>query len=277
MPAARGAKPTQQVGPVRIARGKKVHTQGRRHGKLGDELLHKKPNVSQGHLSKGRRRTPSANVMLRKSEQAVRQAARPPHTVEIENSNSGTIEVYIDGNLVTSASKKVETYTYRLVGFLVGKVKDQLKSIDAADIDLYSIGSPEDVAESMAAVLPASHPFDAVIGPFYDTAGVARRLQVSTSTVHHRARQHHLLACPTAEGALVYPTWQFGPDGTPLPGLDAVVETLSKSTDDRWQIALWLRTASAQLKDETPHEALRRGKAKSVQLLAEQTAARWQH
>ena len=215
-----------------------------------------------------------AQYKVPKSEQ--RGTGGMHYTFRIGDGKDTTISVFADGKDVTSKSDNVETYTTRLVGFLIGLVKDKLGSIDAADIDLYSIGSPEDVAESMAAVLPASHPFDDVIGPFYDSSGVARRLQVTTGTVQHRARQHQLLACPTAEGILVYPTWQFGTDGSPLPGLDRVLETMSEGTNDRWQVALWLRTASAQLKGETPHDALASGRTKSVELLAEQTAARWQ-
>jgi hypothetical protein len=272
MPARRGVNPTQQVRNAHISRGKKIYTGDSRHGKLNSEaLLVKGTKLPAGGGLKGRRQTLSPQV--RKGDQLPEQVPGR-HIVRIKGDK---IDLYIDGKLAPSKSKKVETYTNRLVGFLVGLVTEQLGSIDAADIDLYSIGSPEDVAESMAAVLPASHPFDAVIGPFYNSAGVARRLRVATSTVLHRARQHQLLACPTAEGALVYPTWQFGNDGTLLPGLDKVLETMSKSTDDRWQVALWLRTPSTQLKDETPHDALRRGEAKRVQLLAEQTAARWQH
>lgn len=118
--------------------------------------------------------------------------------------------------------------------------------------------------------------FDAVIGPFYDPTGVALRLRIPVCAVAERAARHELLACPTAEGELVFPTFQFDDDGSAVAGLESVLSTMSRGTADSWQVALWMRTPSNQLKGATPYEALIGGKFDAVLRLAQQTAARWQ-
>lgn len=88
-------------------------------------------------------------------------------------------------------------------------------------------------------------------------------------------RRNELLACPTAESTLVFPTFQVAADDTLLLGLGRVVATLAQGTADSWQIALWMRTSSDQLRGRTPHEALEQGRSDAVERLAAQTAARW--
>ncbi|SLJ81111.1 hypothetical protein [Mycobacteroides abscessus] len=116
---------------------------------------------------------------------------------------------------------------------------------------------------------------DELIGPFHDTAQIAHRLRVSVDTVTALVRRNELLACPTAESMLVFPTFQVAADDTLLPGLGRIVATLARGTADSWQIALWMRTSSDQLHGRTPHEALQQGRSDAVERLAAQTATRW--
>ncbi|MDO2384353.1 DUF2384 domain-containing protein [Mycobacterium avium subsp. hominissuis] len=117
--------------------------------------------------------------------------------------------------------------------------------------------------------------WNGLIGPFYDVAGVARRLDISTDAVQHRARRHQLLGCMTSDGTLVFPTFQIDQDGTVLPGLADILAILSSATDDRWQVALWMTTPSTQLHGRTPVDALKRQETQVVRLLAIRTAGRW--
>lgn len=94
-------------------------------------------------------------------------------------------------------------------------------------------------------------------------------------TVTALVRRNELLACPTAESMLVFPTFQVAADDTLLPGLGRIVATLARGTADSWQIALWMRTSSDQLHGCTPHEALQQGRSDAVERLAAQTATRW--
>lgn len=181
------------------------------------------------------------------------------------------------GHAVVDPPANVQEYTKQLLALIEVKLKTQLATIDAADIDLATLGSVDEVADTMVSQLPASHPFDKTIGPFYDAIGAANRMHVSRDTVQARATNHEVLACPTAEGDEVFPTFQFNSDGTALPGLDRVLAALAAGTQDRWQVALWLTTPNEQLKGRTPSDALKEGASAAVQAVAEQTADRWCH
>ncbi len=119
--------------------------------------------------------------------------------------------------------------------------------------------------------------FDEAVGPFYDANGAARRMRLTTQTVRRRAQCHRLLACPTTEDRLVFPVFQFNPDGTAVAGLEQVLTALASGTQDRWQVALWLSTPNDQLNGRTPRDALKAGASVAVQSVAEQTASRWRH
>ncbi len=183
----------------------------------------------------------------------------------------------VNTRTVADAPANVQEYAKQLLAVIEVKLTNQLATIDAADIDLATLGSVDEVAETMVSQLPANHPFDKAIGPFYDVTGAAHRMHVSQEIVQARARNHEVLACPTAEGDVVFPTFQFASDGTTLPGLDHVLTALAAGTQDRWQVALWLTTPNEQLKGHTPSEALKEGASAAVQKVAEQTADRWCH
>ena len=177
----------------------------------------------------------------------------------------------------SSSSPEVEQYANSILGALRTILGARLGAIAAADIDLESLGTPEDVAEWLASALPASHPFDDIVGPFYDADGVARRSGLSPANVIELVETNKLLGCPTAEGALVFPVSQFNPDGSSVAGLAQVLGTMAEGTSDRWQVALWLNTPLEQLRDRTPAQALRHGDTQGVEELAGETAARWRH
>jgi len=149
--------------------------------------------------------------------------------------------------------------------------KETVINLDSTGLD------HDDIADPMVAEFAPTNALAEAVGPFYDSAGVARRLSSSSDAVADRAGQHRLLACPTAEGTVVFPAFQFAADGTVLPGLERVVATMAEGTTDQWQVALWMCTPSEQLRGYTPSEELRRGHAEAVLALATQTAARWAH
>lgn len=152
------------------------------------------------------------------------------------------------------------------------------RSAKEAVINLDSTGlGHDDIADPTGAEFAPLNALAEAVGPFYGSAGVARRLSISSDAVADRAGQHRLLGCPTAEGTVVFPVFQFAADGTVLPGLERVVATMAEGTADQWQVALWMCTPSEQLRGHTPSEALGRGHAEAVLALATQTAARWAH
>lgn len=182
-----------------------------------------------------------------------------------------------DAQRANSSSPGVEQYANLVLGALRTILGARLGAIAAADIDLESLGTPADVAEWLANALPSSHPFDDIVGPFYDADGIARRSGLSPADITKLAETNTLLGCPTAEGALVFPVSQFNPDGSSVAGLAQVLGAMAEGTSDRWQVALWLNTPLEQLRDQTPAQALRHGDTHGVQELAGETAARWRH
>ncbi|OBI56028.1 XRE family transcriptional regulator [Mycobacterium sp. E787] len=156
------------------------------------------------------------------------------------------------------------------------KVHDRLRKAAAAEVSPEAFGDAEAIAEAMVAALPLGHVFDEVSGPFYDTAGLARWLGVSRQALHQKIARHALLACPLADGGVVYPVWQFLESGATIPSLGEVLTTLAQGTDDAWMMALWMRAPSDQLDGERPSEWLREGcDPERVIAMAREVAAGW--
>lgn len=110
---------------------------------------------------------------------------------------------------------------------------------------LRSLGDLDELAARMVAALPSVHPWDSVLGPFYDTAGLIQWLGVSRQALADRVRRGTLLACRTSDGHLVYPLLQFGRTGQVRPGVVDVVGILGRAGADGWAIGAWLTTPSA--------------------------------
>lgn len=138
-----------------------------------------------------------------------------------------------------------------------------------------SLGPPERVAERMLDTVPAAHPWDALIGPFYDTAGVIRLLGVSKQAVADRVRRRTLLAANTAQGKVVYPTWQFRGNRV-NPAISHILTVFRDVPVDGWGIAAWFTTPADVLNMTTPFDWLRTGgDEEPVHALAADTASRW--
>jgi hypothetical protein len=157
------------------------------------------------------------------------------------------------------------------------KLHERLQSASDAELSIEDLfGDPEQVAEKMAASLPASHRYDEISGPFYDTAGLVKWLGISRQAVHQKVAKHALLGCPTADGSTLFPTWQFLPNGATIPALAEVLAVLAEGTDDPWMIALWMQAPSALLDGHRASGWLRRGgDPQRVLTMARDTAARW--
>lgn len=157
------------------------------------------------------------------------------------------------------------------------KLHERLQRASDAELSIEDLfGDPEQVAEKMAASLPASHRYDDISGPFYDTAGLVKWLGISRQAVHQKVAKHALLGCPTADGSTLFPTWQFLPNGATIPALAEVLAVLAEGTDDPWMIALWMQAPSALLDGHRASGWLRRGgDPQRVLTIARDTAARW--
>ena len=134
-----------------------------------------------------------------------------------------------------------------------------------------------ELARMMGALLPRRSPWDEAVGPFYDTSGAATVLGISRQALKLRRDRHQLVALRTADGAFVYPTWQFGEDRRVLAGLAAVLAAIPPGAADDWTLAAWLRTSRlGELDGRTVVEHLAGGGDPAPAVLAaRRTAARW--
>ena len=156
------------------------------------------------------------------------------------------------------------------------KLHARLKKAREADIGPEAFGDPEEIADAMTAVLPLGHVYDEISGPFYDTAGLTRWLGISRQALHQKATRHALLACPLDDGGVVYPTWQFLPNGATIPALAEVLAVLAAGTDDAWMVALWMQAPNEHLDGRRPSEWLREGRDRQEVIeIARSVAARW--
>lgn len=170
----------------------------------------------------------------------------------------------------------LEVFERQLVERVTELVHDGLSVAAAAGASTDDLGEPKDLARRMAAVLPTAEPYDTLVGPFYDTAGVATWLGLTRQAVHHRAKVGQLLGCPTVEGRIVFPAWQFRDDGSPVEHLADVLTTLRAGAVSPWTIALWLRAPADELDGQRAADWLAAGLPyEPVLTAAGRAAARW--
>ena len=98
---------------------------------------------------------------------------------------------------------------------------------------------------------------------------VRSRQGISDHAAHQR-----LLALPDRDGQLLFPAFQFGEDGRPLPGLRDVLRALHGAFESLYSLASWFMTGQEELAGETPAVMLRAGDLESVMLAAARTRER---
>ncbi|MCG8455898.1 MAG: hypothetical protein MI919_06410 [Holophagales bacterium] len=124
---------------------------------------------------------------------------------------------------------------------------------------LDEIGSPEELAERMLDAIPEASGWNEVLGPFYTTRQVARRLGgASRQAIADRRKRGTILWLETSDGVLAYPAFQF--DGPRvIPGLAEVLSCFRGVDVDRWTVAGWLASSFEELGGRSVIEWLREG------------------
>lgn len=132
---------------------------------------------------------------------------------------------------------------------------------------------PEDFGRR-AALLAASNLLWAEhLGPAYTTRYVRDLFGSTKQAVSDRVRRGTLLALRNEAGDLIYPAFQFGPDGQPLAGVADVIAAFKGAVETPYTIASWLVSPEAELGGSTPVEQLRRGRREAVADVARHHAA----
>lgn len=151
------------------------------------------------------------------------------------------------------------------------------KAYAAAGRSLAELGSADEVADRMVAILPAPSGWNAAVGPFYGAGQIGKVLGgISRQAVADRRSRRTLLALRTADGPWVYPTFQFDEHHEVVPGLPAVIQILAESGVDDWTLAGWLVSPMRSLGGSTPVAWLRAGNdLERLQALARDAARRF--
>jgi hypothetical protein len=142
------------------------------------------------------------------------------------------------------------------------------------------LGSVDELADRMVAALPAVHPLDQPLGPFYDTTGLVSWLGISRQALFDRVRRGTVLACRTDDGHLLYPSLQFGRTGQVRLGVVEAVGAFTRQGVDGWTIGTWLTTPSPIFGDQSAVDYLvvHRSSPAAVRWVAQcaaDDAARW--
>jgi hypothetical protein len=139
---------------------------------------------------------------------------------------------------------------------------------DGADVEL--------LADRMLAALPTvKHEADALIGPFYDTPTLAAWRGVTRQALSKATAKRDLIGLKIGDGSLVFPSFQFGASGSPLPNLRQVLALIDPDRIDPWGSALWLNTAAPEFGGTTAAQALRDGRGERVLAAARRAAHAW--
>jgi hypothetical protein len=140
---------------------------------------------------------------------------------------------------------------------------------------LERIGPPEEVARRMLATIPAPSRWDDLLGPFYSGSQVAKLLGgISRQAVADRRERRTLLGLKTADGIVVYPTFQFNSRNEVLAGLSEILQCFRDSGVDDWTLAGWLVSSMAALGGRSVLEAVRNGEDPKPLLTLARDAAR---
>jgi hypothetical protein len=140
---------------------------------------------------------------------------------------------------------------------------------------LDGIGQPEDVARRMLATVPTPSRWDDLLGPFYSGNQVAKLLGgISRQAVADRRERRTLLGLKTADGLIVYPTFQFDHRNEILAGLPEILQCFRGGVVDDWTLAGWLVSSMATLGGRSVIEAIRDGEDRKPLLALARDAAR---
>ncbi len=193
------------------------------------------------------------------------------HSISEASEVAEAAAVY-DAHFSSAASSG--TLPFEVARRVLSRLEELDRKFAGQGLSLADLGSADDLAEQMVANLPEPSPWND-IGPFYSTTRVARILGgVSRQAVADRRRRGTILGLRTADGAWVYPTFQFDEHNAVIDGLVAVWKILKDSSTDGWTLASWLRSRLRSLEGRSPVDWLRRGGDRKVLLAVAKDAAR---
>ncbi|RMH15207.1 MAG: hypothetical protein D6696_21345 [Acidobacteria bacterium] len=151
----------------------------------------------------------------------------------------------------------------------------RLEAYARAGRDIASLGTPEELAERMAVVLPAPSPWDERLGPFYRSAQMARLLGgISRQALAERRRRRTILGLKTADGMIVYPAFQLDERCQVVQGLAETLRCFPPGDAEAWAAAGWLASPKTGLSGLSPIAWLKAGRPRPSLLALARDAGR---
>lgn len=167
------------------------------------------------------------------------------------------------------------TFIDKVTARLRRGLEERLSNYAELGHSLEEIGSAEELADRMLQVVPTVSRWDDLLGPFYSTNQVARLCGgISRQALADRRERRTLLGLKTADGVVVYPTFQFDEKNRVLSGLSEVLQCFRGVDVDDWTLAGWLASPSRALEGRSVIEWLRLGKELDPVLVHARGAAR---
>lgn len=192
---------------------------------------------------------------------------RTPHLVEIPNGDASERARQAERN-------RFVAHLTRIIGH-----DFDLESVAGAYpwIDSTANNWPEELAKAIAvrvqASLPRTSEASRLVGPFYRASDLVTWKSITRQAISKQTRERRLLSLVTESGTLVYPAWQFGLKGEPLPHLAEVLNLIDPTDSDPLSSALWLNRSAERFGGLTPADALRAGRTADVLRAARQIAS----
>jgi len=168
-----------------------------------------------------------------------------------------------------------EAFIDRVTEHLRRGLEERLSSLTEHGRSLEEIGPADRLAERMLDAVPETSRWDDRLGPFYNTSKLAKLWGgVSRQAIADRRERRTILGLKTADGALVFPTFQFDEHNRILTGLPEVLQCFRGVPVDDWTLAGWLVTPMRPLEERSVIDWLRAGGEKRLVLTLARDAAR---
>jgi len=115
------------------------------------------------------------------------------------------------------------------------------------------LGDPEVLGRRAALLAAAEAVWGLQLGPLFDVDQVKAVLGVgSRQAVSDLAKRGRLLALDAAGQRKLYPSFQFGTDGRPLPELPRLLAVFDGAVESAYTVASWMVSPQELLAGETP-------------------------
>lgn len=179
-----------------------------------------------------------------------------------------------------ATAKRDERWMAEVADALTSGLRAKAETARKQGRGLAELGSPAEVAERMLETVPiaAPSPWEHV-GPFYSGKGVARMLGgVTRQAVDDRRRRNKIVALRTTDGVWLYPTFQFGPDGTVDQRVVTAFCRLRDGGAGDWMAGSIMVTPQHDLDGRGVADHLHQGHdPERVTRLVDRAVARWRH